>query len=378
MSGWKVMLSEPDLGAEEIRAVSAVIRSKWLTMGELTFKFEESFCAYALARHAVFLNSGTAALHLALRALGIGKGDEVICPSLTFVATANSILYAGARPVFADVTGLDDFNISPDDIKKKVSRRTKAIMVVHYAGYPCRMDAIKKLAHKYGLYLIEDASHAAGARFKGIDCGVWGDIGAFSFFPNKNMTTGEGGMLVTNKASLANKARLLRSHAMTKGTWDRFKGRASSYEVTELGYNYRPGEMNAALGSVQLKKLDSYNRKRKRLTSRYRERLGSFGGCILPFLRNSGEPSYHIFPVLLPGSVNRGKLMERLKKRGIQTSIHYPPIHKFLYYRKNVTGNISLPLTESIGRRELTLPLYPGMAAEQVDYVADSLKKEMV
>jgi dTDP-4-amino-4,6-dideoxygalactose transaminase len=377
MNKWKVVLSEPDLNDEEIRRVSEVIRSKWLTIGELTEEFERQFAKFIGARYAIFVSSGTAALHLACRSLEIGPGDEVICPSLTFVATANAILYVGAKPVFADTTDVTDFNISVADIEKKVSPRTKAIMVVHYAGYPCQMDKIREIADRHNLFIIEDAAHAIGAEFKGVKCGIWGDVSAFSFFPNKNMTTAEGGMVVTNKASLAQKIRLLRSHGMSKSTWDRFSGHVNTYDILDLGYNYRSSEINAALGIVQLGKVAANNKKRKILTLQYRDKLKDLDGCLLPFLNSGGKPAYHIFPLLLSEWIDRNRLMDRLRQKGIQSSIHYPPIHKFLYYRKIFKKNICLPNTEYIGKHEITLPLYPQIKKAQVDYIANILKKEM-
>ena len=346
-------------------------------MGKLVMQFETDLAEFVGARHAVFVNSGTAALHLACEALGIGHGDEVICPALTFVATSNAVLYAGATPVFADITSITDLNISPAQIEKKISPRTKAIMVVHYAGYPCAMMEIKKIAQKHNLSVIEDATHALGSEFEGVKCGLASDAGIFSFFSNKNMTTGEGGMLVSNNAALIKKARLLRSHAMSRTTWDRFKGQGNSYDVLDLGYNYRPGEINAALGIVQLNKIMRNNAKRKKLTLSYRKLLKSVKGCILPFLDNKEISAYHIFPLVLSEFVNRNQLIDRLRKKGIQTSMHYPPIHQFTYYRKLFKKKIHLPHTEYIGKQEITLPLHPQMKESQLDYVAESLKKEI-
>lgn len=377
MNKWKVVLSEPDIGLDEIRNVSRVIRSKWLTMGGLTEEFERQFAKFIGSRHAIFVNSGTAALHLACRALEIRRGDEVICPSLTFVATSNAILYVGAKPVFTDVSSINEPNISVADIENKITHSTKAIIVVHYGGYPCSMDKIKKLANKYNLYIIEDSAHAIGAEFNGRSCGVWGDLGVFSFFPNKNMTTGEGGMVVTNNASLAQKIRLLRSHGMTKTTWDRYKGRATTYNVLDLGYNYRPSEINAALGLAQLLKIETNNNKRKKLTLRYRDHLKSISDCILPFLNHAGKSAYHIFPLLLSKAIDRNKLIDKLTQRGIQSSIHYPSIHKFSYYRKILRKDICLPITEYISNHEITLPLYPQMKESQVDYVSSVLCQEI-
>jgi dTDP-4-amino-4,6-dideoxygalactose transaminase len=251
---WKIPLSDIDLDEEEIREVVKVLKSKWLSMGPVTQRFEEEFAKYLGVKHAFGTSSGTAALHIAHKVLGIKEDDEVIVPSLTFVATANSILYCKAKPVFADITSLEDFDISPEDILEKITTKTKAITIVHYGGYPCDMDAIMEIADDYNLKIIEDAAHAPGAEYKGRKCGTIGDVGCFSFFANKSLVTGEGGMIVTNDDALAEKTRIMRSHGMTTLTWDRHKGHAHSYDVVDMGFNYRINEVASAIGLVQLKK----------------------------------------------------------------------------------------------------------------------------
>lgn len=363
---WKIPLSDIDLGEEEIAEVTKVLKSKWLSMGPVTEQFEREFAKYLGVRHAFAVSNGTAALHIALKVLGIGPGDEVIAPSLTFIATANAVLYVGARPVFADITSLEDFNISPEDIAQKITNKTKAIIPVHYGGYPCDMDAIMELARNHGLKVIEDAAHAPGAEYKGRKLGAIGDIGCFSFFANKNMTTGEGGMLVTNDDSLAEKIRIIRSHGMTTLTWDRHRGHAYSYDVVELGYNYRINEVASALGLVQLKKLEQNNEKRRRITEEYKERLEDIPWISMPFNNCEGKPSYHIFPALLSEDISREKFMENLKQKGIQTSIYYPPIHLFSNYRQMFGFEEGmLPKTEFVGKHEVTLPLHPLMSEEE-------------
>jgi len=375
---WKIPLSDIDFDRQEIEAAIKVLKSKWLTMGGVTQEFEAAFAEYVGARHAFAVSSGTAALHIAHRALGIGEGDEVICPSLTFVATANSILYTGATPVFADITSLDDFNISPNDIGRKISPRTKAITIVHYGGYPCDMGEIMRIAREHNLCVIEDAAHAPGAEYKGKKCGTIGDIGCFSFFSNKNMTTGEGGMIVTNNDELAEKIKLLRSHGMTSLTLDRHKGHAYSYDVVDLGYNYRIDEVRSAIGLVQLKKLNHNNERRKFVVDSYREKLKGVARLSIPFGASTGKPSCHIFPILL-NKGERKTFMQRFKKQGIQTSIHYPPIHLFRYYRDRFGYEEGmLPFTEQVGEREVTLPLYPMIREEHVKYITDELKESLI
>ncbi len=368
---WKVPLFDTSFDEKETEAVQNVIQSGWLTMGGVTQKFEDQFAEFLGVRHAIAVSNGTAALHLANMALNIGEGDEIICPALTFVAGANSIRYTGAMPVFADIESQDNLCISPRDIERKVTPKTKAIQVMHYAGYPCDMDQIADIAEKYGLYIVEDCAHAPGAEHKGRKCGTIGNIGCFSFFSNKNMATGEGGIVTTNDDEIAEKIRLMRSHGMTSLTWDRARGHAFSYDVVELGFNYRIDEIRSAIGLVQLEKLQANNRKREELVRIYRERLDEILGIKIPFSNILNISSYHIFPVLLDRNINRLEFMGYLKEQGIQTSIHYPPIHQFDYYRRIFGDNCMLPVTEDVAKREVTLPLYPTMKTEDVHYICD-------
>jgi len=372
---WKIPLSDIDLDDEEIEAVTKVLKSKWLSMGPVTQKFEKEFADYLGVKHAFGVSSGTAALHIALKALGIEEGDEVIVPSLTFVATANSVLYCGAKPIFADIISLNNFNISPDDILEKITNKTKAITVVHYGGYPCDMDAIMEIAKAHNLKVIEDAAHAPGAEYKGKKCGTIGDVGCFSFFANKNLVTGEGGMIVTNDDALAEKIRIIRSHGMTTLTWDRHKGHAHSYDVVDMGFNYRINEMASAIGLVQLKRLDGNNEKRREIVEEYKKRLEKISRISVPFKNYKEKPSYHIFPILLAEDISRNEFIDKLKEKGIQTSIHYPPIHLFTYYRNKFGFEEGmLPKTEFVGEHEVTLPLYPMMREENVEYIINHIR----
>lgn len=343
-------------------------------MGPVTQQFEEEFAKYLGVKYAFGVANGTAALHIAHKVLGIAENDEVIVPSLTFVATANSVLYCGAKPVFADITSLDDFNISPEDIIEKITSKTKAITIVHYGGYPCDMDAIMKIASDHNLKVIEDAAHAPGAEYKSKKCGTIGDIGCFSFFSNKNLATGEGGMIVTNNEALAEKIRIMRSHGMTTLTWDRHKGHAYSYDVIDIGFNYRINEMASALGLVQLKKLDENNEKRRKIVDEYRIRLNSISEISIPFRNYKVKSSNHIFPILLSKNIERNAFIDTLKEKGIQTSIHYPPIHLFTYYRKMFGFKEEiLPKTEFVGTHEVTLPLYPMMTEKEIEYLVSCI-----
>ncbi len=377
MSTWRIPLADIDMGPEEEAAVLDVVRRRWLSMGETTAAFESEFGALTGARHALAVTNCTAALHLAGLALGWGPGDEVIVPSLTFVATANAVRYTGATPVFADIASLDDFSLSAVDVATRITPRTRAIVVVHYAGYAADMPAILALAEQHGLDVVEDVAHAPGASLDGRALGVWGRIGCFSFFANKNMTTGEGGMITTDDDELAARLRLLRSHGMTSLTWDRHKGHAWSYDVVAPGYNYRIDELRAAIGRVQLAKLETANRRRRALDALYRELLPvAAPGLTVPYARPRGVSSCHLRPVLLPEGVDRVRFMGEMKARGIQTSIHYPPVHRFAYYRGD-GDRADLPLTEAVGAREVTLPLYPGMTAGDVESVAAAVAEAL-
>jgi dTDP-4-amino-4,6-dideoxygalactose transaminase len=373
---WRVPLADVNFGVEEEQAVQQVIRSGWLSMGEVTKSFEQEFAAFIGAKHTLAVTNATAALHLACLAAGIGPGDEVIVPSLTFVATANAVRYTGATPVFADVESLDWLNISPASIEIRITERTRAILVVHYAGFPCDMPAIMEIARQHNLVVLEDSAHAIGSSLDSRMLGTWGAIGCYSFFSNKNMTTGEGGMLATDDDALAEKLRILRSHGMTSLSWDRHQGHAYSYDVVDLGYNYRIDEMRSAMGREQLKKLPAGNKQRAKLTALYRELLAELAPQVeLPFGQARGMGCYHILPALLPEGTDRIRFMEALKQVGIQTSIHYPPVHNFQIYQAEwQKREETLPFTEEAGRREVTLPLYSTMTEGQVESVANAIR----
>lgn len=372
---WRVPLFDPDLGPEEEQALVDVIRSKWLTMGERTKEFEARFAEETGVPVALACNSATAALHMALAALDVGPGDEVIVPSLTFVATANAVRYCGARPVFADVTSLEEWNVGVQSIERVVTPRTKAIAVVHYAGYPCDMRGIVDLARDRGIAVVEDAAHAPCASLDGVGLGAWGDVGCFSFFSNKNMTTAEGGMVTTRRPELAERLGRLRSHGMTTLTLDRHKGHAFGYDVVDLGFNYRMTELNAALGLVQLRHVRERNARRAVAVAEYRRRLAALDGLHVPFATYRGEPAFHLMPVLLPPDVERSDVMSSLRDAGIQSSIHYRPIDTFSAYVDAGLGpSQAVPLSHRIGEGVITLPLYPSMSTSQIAAVCDALQ----
>lgn len=371
---WRVPLFDTDLGQGELDAVTRVLRSGWLTMGEETKAFEREFAGFLGVKHAFLVSNCSTALHLAHHVLGAGRGDEILCPSLSFVATANSIVQTGATPVFVDVASRDDLTVSPEDLERRLTSRTRGIVVMHYAGYPCAMDRIMAVARARGLYVVEDCAHSPGATCPEGMTGTIGDVGCFSFFSNKNLSTGEGGMLVTNRDDLAERLRLLRSHGMTTTTLDRHQGHAFSYDVIACGFNYRSCELNAAIGRVQLGKLAAKNARRRELVDRYRQRLSGEDKAV-PLFRTVPEgysPVHHLFPVLLARGTDRARFMTALRDRGVQTSIHYRPIHTFTAYAGHGAGS-RLRLTEELAPLLLTLPLYPTMSEDQVDLVVQSL-----
>lgn len=375
---WRIPLADVEMDDQEVAAVESVLRSKWLSMGEVTQKFERAFAEFLGIRHAFATTNATAALHLAHAAPGLTTGDQVIVPSLTFVATSNAIVYTGATPVFAEIGGPNDLNISVVDVERRITPQTKAITVVHYGGYPCDMDGILALAHRHNLWVIEDAAHAPGALCKGRKAGTFGDVACFSFFSNKNITTGEGGMIVTNRDDLAERVRLMRSHGMTTLTWDRHRGHAHTYDVVALGYNYRIDEMRSALGLVQLARLEAGNHRRQELVDNYRRALAGLPGLSVPFRDWPHVSSNYIFPILLDDASRRPAFIESLKAEGIQTSIHYPPIHLFAYYRQCYGyAEGSLPITEDVCAREVTLPLYPAMSEHDVETVVAAVQRAL-
>ncbi len=372
---WRVPLADLHYDLNEEHAVLDVLWSRWLTMGMVTQEFETEFAKLVGVKHAFAVTNATVALHLAYRALGIGPGDEVIAPALTFVATTNAALYTGAEVRFADILGAHDLNLAPAAIEKQITPRTCAIAVVHYGGYPCPMDAIMELAARYKLAVVEDAAHAPGATLNGKALGAWGDVGCFSFFSNKNLSTGEGGMLVTNRDDVAERVRLMRSHGMTTLTWDRHQGHAYTYDVVELGYNYRMDELRSALGLAQLRKLRADNLCRQAITETYWQRLQDTA-LELPFRDAPAQSAHHLFPVLLPPGANRQRFMDCLRAEGVQTSIHYPPIHQFTYYRKRYP-DVALPQTEAVAARQVTLPLFPMMSDAMIDLVVAATRRAL-
>jgi dTDP-4-amino-4,6-dideoxygalactose transaminase len=354
---------------EDLAAVAAVLRSGRLRAGEQVEAFEREFAAHLGVKHAIAVSSGTAALHLAYAAVGIGPGDEVIVPSITFAASAAAVIYCGGTPVFADVCGPHDIGVDPDDVAARITPRTKAICAVHYGGYPAAVERLREL----GPALIEDAAHAPDAERGGRKAGAWGDAACFSFFSNKVLAVGEGGLLATDDDAVAETVRSLRSHGMTSGTWDRHRGHAETYDVVALGFNYRMDEPRAALLLSRMKRLDEDIAKRRGLVRGYRERLAGVDGLTLPYADEEVErSSCYVMPVLLADGADRRAFRHALTERGVQTSILYPAIHEFTEYRRRFP-DVSLPRTEEVARCEVTLPLFPHMTESQLERVCDAV-----
>ena len=356
----------------EQEAVKSVVESKWISMGPKVQELEQRFAALHSVGHGVGVANCTAALHLSMRLLGVKPGDEVIVPSLTFAATVNCVLMQHAKPVFADICSETDWTIDAKDVQSKITSKTKAIIVMHYGGHGADMLAFRKLADEFSIGLVEDACHAPGGSLGEQKLGSFGDVACYSFYSNKNLAMGEGGILITDKQELADRARLLRSHGMTTTAYDRVKGKAF-YDVVEFGYNYRLDDIHGALGCVQLDKLEEDLTNRERLVARYRKNLADVPSVTMPFADYQGRSSNYIFGVLTE-TKDRETLREALKNDGIGTSMHYPPVHLFGCYQPFKTP---LPVTEDVAQRELTLPLYAHLKDSEVDYVCERLIKHL-
>jgi perosamine synthetase len=368
----QIQVSRPSLGDEELAAVKLVFDSGWLGLGAQVFEFEQALQKFLNAKHVVCTNTGTTAIHLALDALSIGKGDEVIVPSFTFVATIQAITATGATPVFCDIH-TDDLNIDTDDIKRKITGRTKAILPVHYRGFPCDMNEIGELAKEKDLFIVEDAAHAFGSSYKGKKIGSFGDIACFSFDPIKNITCGEGGAVVFQDDSLLEKVQQKRILGIDKDTWSRYRNERSwFYDVVTQGYRYHMSNISAAVGLIQLKKFDRMNRRKIEVARRYDAAFGDIGGIDL--LRNNGYTDIGLFVYILKIRRRRNELMSYLGSKGVGSGIHYIPSHVFSFYKKEGTH---LPITEQIYDEILTLPLFPDITDAQVETVIDAVTSGM-
>ena len=363
--------------ASDIREVIKVLKSDWLTQGSKIEEFEDALCKYNGVKYAVAVSNGTAALHIACLAADIKRGDEVITSPITFVASANSILYCGGKPVFADIQK-DTVNIDPEEIKKKINPNTRAIIPVHFAGHPCDLEEIKEIAEKHNLLIIEDASHALGAEYKNSKIGSckYSDMTIFSFHPVKHITTGEGGAVLTNQKDLYQRLLLFRNHGITKEKekMNKFDD-PWYYEMHELGFNYRMTDFQCALGISQFKKLEKFIERRRELVSIYNKELSKIDKIILPVEKPYVKSSWHIYYIRLKDASKRRLVFEELKKSNIGVQVHYIPVYLQPYYQKNFGYKAGdYPKAEDYYQSTITLPLYPKMMNSEIQYVINILK----
>jgi UDP-4-amino-4,6-dideoxy-N-acetyl-beta-L-altrosamine transaminase len=364
---------------EDINEVANVLRSNWITTGPKIKEFEDALCAYIGCRYCVAVNSGTSALDIAVQSLDLPVGSEIITTPFTFVATSNAIIYNGHKPVFADICG-DTFNIDPEDIRRKITKNTKAIIYVDYAGHPCDIREIKEIADEFDLYLIEDACHALGAEYDNKKIGNFADLTIFSFHPVKHITTGEGGAVATNNKELYEKLSLLRTHGIDKNAMDRYGPGASwAYDMKYLGRNYRITDFQAALGISQLKKLDGFIQKRNEIARTYDGLIKDVDFIRLPAVKGNVRHAWHIYTVLLYEPVNRDDFFNYMRTENIGVNVHYIPAYRHSYYR-NVFGidPEDFPHTENVFKKIITLPLYPRMDEENINYVCDKIKSYQI
>ncbi len=357
----------------DIEAVIEALRSDWLTTGPRVNDFEDAMAAFTGTSHGVAVNSGTAALHCAMQAIGIGSGDEVVVPAMTFVATANSVCYQGGTPIIADVCQ-DSLLIDPEDVKRRITPRTKAIIAVDYAGQPADWDALRAIANEHGLVLVADGCHALGATDKGRSVGTLADMTTFSFHPVKHITTCEGGMIVTNNLDWIESMRRFRNHGMTTDGRQREEGKGWQYDVPGPGYNYRLSDIQCALGSSQLKRLPEWLAHRRSVAKKYSQLLGDLAGIEMLHVRANVEHAWHLLVVSIEESVhgvNRDTMFHELRKLGIGANVHYTPLTKLTRFS---SSEGECPVAEMMGEKILTLPLHQQVTEEQIEYVVDSIR----
>ena len=366
----------PEITKNDKNAVLNALNSRLLTDGPKLRKFESIFAKFTEAKFAVGVSNGTAALHLSLKALGIGKGSEVIIPDITFVATASSVLLTGATPVLVDVD--EDLNISIPSIKKSITSKTKAIIPVHFAGKSCKIKEIASIARKNHIAIIEDCAHAIGARVNSKHVGTFGQSGCFSFYPTKNFTTIEGGMIVTNSKNIADFVRYARNHGITKTLASRFSGgKPWDYDIENPGYNYRLDEIRASLGINQIKRVKKMNLLRKKAANYYTKKLGNVNGIVVPDKSIGTEHVHHLYVIRITRkyAITRDMLFQKLLKSGIRTSVHYKPLHRFTIFKKMAKVFGSLSNSKVAYSQILSLPIYPSISKKQQDLVISHIEK---
>ena len=362
-----------DISEEDINSVAGILKGNWITTGPTIAAFEKLIADYVGAKYAVAVNSGTSALDIAVGALGLKPGDEAITTPLTFVATSNALIYHGIKPVFADIDP-NTWNIDTIDVKRKINAKTKLIIYVDYSGQSCDIDELKSIAKEHNLLLIEDAAHAIGASYKGKKIGTQADLTIFSFHPVKHITTGEGGMVVTNNEQFFKKLMMLRTHGIDKDAGSRYGPNAGwAYDMKMLGRNYRITDFQCALGISQFKRLEEFIEKRRKIVALYRKLLPSNVQAIDE--KPDRQSSWHIFPVILPKGVDRDVVFQKMRKANIGVNVHYIPVYKHSYYQQNYPVNFKdFPVTEDIFSRLITLPLFSKMTEEDVKDVVEALK----
>ncbi len=371
-----IPLFDLNFDEREERAVMETVRSKWISMGQKTVELERRFADRLGIKHVIATTNCTAALHMACHLSDLKPGDEVIVPSLTFVATANAVRYTGATVVFADIVSKQNLNLDPEDVTRKITPRTRAIIPMHFGGFPCQMERFAELADEHNLTIIEDAAHTIDVDYHGRKLGTWGKFGCFSFFSNKVITCGEGGLLATDDDELAKRAKLIRSHGMTTMSYQRAQGHATRYDVVEPGWNYRIDDIRASLALVQESKLDGILQRRKELRKVYEEALAGIDSIHVPFADLNEESANYIMPVVLfaGGEERRDMVRDYMAEKGVQTSVHYPAIHRFSIY----VGDHKQPTTDFVTDHLITLPMYDSLTEDQVARVADTLKDALV
>jgi dTDP-4-amino-4,6-dideoxygalactose transaminase len=375
VSDWQVPLSAVRLTDADIEATNEVYRSGWLSMGPRTAELERAFAEYSGAGHVLAVSSCTAGLHLAMSAAGLRAGDDAVVPSITFVASANAVAYTGARPVFAEIAAVDRPWLSPETAERAITPDTKAIVAVSYAGHPGEIEGLRQLAEDRGLALIEDAAHGSGSWLGDRHLGTFGLAGAISFSAGKNLGVGEGGVLLTDDAELAERVRLMRWHGVTRSIWERHQSTTESYEVAGLGFNYRIDDARAALARSRLARLDEDNRRRAALASVYRDELGQLDGLLLLAAPpESARISNSIFAVVLLEGVDRDAFRASLAKSGIQTSVHFSPVHRFELYAGD---GAELPVSEAFAARTVSLPMFAEMEESQQALVIEAIRKAL-
>ncbi|MCO4853060.1 DegT/DnrJ/EryC1/StrS family aminotransferase [Bacillus vallismortis] len=378
MSKQFISFHRPDITNEELETVAETIKSGWISKGPKVIEFEKKLGDYLGAEHVISCNSGTAALHMALLALGVGEGDEVIVPSFTFCSSVNVILHVGATPVFADICE-DDLCIDPEDVRQKLSPRTKAVIAVHFAGYPANLDELSSICKENGLYLIEDAAHALGTRYKGKMIGTHGDAVCFSFYATKNITTGEGGALILKDEEAAERARLYGWHGITKNAWNRYGEKGSwRYDVLLPGFKYNMTDIQAALGLIQLKRAAEIQEKRTRIANYYAsEFTNQSERAELPLadIPSHITHAWHLFILRVKkrGEMDRDQFIEHMKAKHIGLSVHFIPVHMHPYYKEHFPAK--LPVTERIFPEIVSLPLYSQLSKEDCQYIVQSIKE---